>query len=307
MIQILYSNGQFTGLPREDPQIHLRNFLDITDTYIPIGVSSDYVRLMLFLYSLLGAARRWLDSEPPNSITTWDYLAKKFLSRFFPSKKTAKLRSELLSFTQNQGEDMYQAWACFKQMLNACPHHMQTNKVLAHTFFEGLDYNARVLLNSAVGGQALAKTCEELFNLLDKLSEGNLGYEGEMPRTTTQRAVGILDVDQSIAINAKVDAMQHNISMHFKQMSLNQAPINMVHQVTNWCGVYGSGAHETEQCEANPNSINYLGSAQRGGVQQNYGNTYNPSWRNHPNFSWGGNQNQNQAQGANQYRSQGAG
>ncbi|KAH0773520.1 hypothetical protein KY290_010657 [Solanum tuberosum] len=75
----------------------------------------------------------------------------------------------------------------------------------------------------------------------------------------------------------------------------------------NWCEVCGSGTHETEQCEANPDFVNYVGNAQRGGVQQNYGNTYNPSWRNHPNFSWGGNQNQNQAQGANQYHAQGAG
>ncbi|KAK4740166.1 hypothetical protein R3W88_003863 [Solanum pinnatisectum] len=140
MVQLLHSNGQFTGLPHEDLQIHLRNFIEITDTYIPTGVSSDYVRLTLFPYSLLGAAKHWLDTEPPNSITTWDYLARK--------------------------------------------------------------------------------------------------------------------------------------------------------------------AHETEQCETNPNFINYVSNAQRGGVQQNYGNTYNPSWRNHPNFLWGGNQNQNQAQGANHYRSQ---
>jgi len=152
MVHILHTNGQFTGLPREDRQIHLRIFIEITNTYIPIGVSSDYVRLTLFPYSLLGAARRWLDSEPPNSITTWDDLAKKFLSRFFPSKKTAKLRGEIINFVQKQGEDMYQAWARFKQMLIACPHHMQTNEVLAHTFFEGLDYNARSLLNSAAGG-----------------------------------------------------------------------------------------------------------------------------------------------------------
>ncbi|XP_016540867.1 uncharacterized protein LOC107841476 [Capsicum annuum] len=32
--------------------------------------------------------------------------------------------------------------------------------------------------------------------------------------------------------------------------------------------------------------------------QQNFGNTYNPNWRNHPNFSWGG----NQAQNTNQYK-----
>ncbi|XP_049358690.1 uncharacterized protein LOC125823346 [Solanum verrucosum] len=160
---------------------------------------------------------------------------------------------------------MYQAWARFKQMLNACPHHMQTNEVLDHTFFEGLDYNARVLLNSATGGQALAKTCEKLFNLLDRLSEGNPGWP------------------------------------------LNGAPVNVIQQAANWCGVCGSGANETKLCEENPDSVNYLGNAQKGGGQQNYGNTYNPSWRNHPNFSWGGNQNQNQAQGANQYRSQGVG
>ncbi|XP_049397317.1 uncharacterized protein LOC125861470 [Solanum stenotomum] len=260
MVQILHFNGQFTGLPHEDPQIHLRTFIDITNTYIPIGVSSDYVRLTLFPYSLLGAARRWLDSEPPSSITTWDDLAKKFLSQFFSSKKTAKLR----------------------------------------------DYNARALLNSAAGGHALSITSEEFFALPDKLSEGNQGYEGEMSRTLTQKAAGILDVDQATTINAKLDSMQYNMTLHFKQMDLNQAPVNMVQQAANWCEVCGSGTHETEQCEANPN-LNYVGNAQRGGVQQNYGNTYNPSWKNHPNFSRGGNQNQNQVQGVNQYRSQGAG
>ncbi|XP_049414569.1 uncharacterized protein LOC125877266 [Solanum stenotomum] len=272
MVQIFHSNGQFTGLPHEDPQIHVKTFIDIYDTYIPIGVSSDYVRLELFPYSLLGAARHWLDSKPPNSITTWDCLAKKFLSRFFPSKKTAKLRGEIIYFIQKQGEDMYQAWARFKQKCNACPHHMQTNEVLSHTFFEGLDYDAHALLNSAAGNQ---------------------GYEGEMSRTTTQKVAGILDVDQATAINAKLDAMQHNMALHFKQMSLNQAPINIVQQAANWCEVCGSGTHATKQCEANPDSVNYVENSQRGGVQQNYGNAYNPSWRNHPNFSWDGNQNQN--------------
>ncbi|KAK4717940.1 hypothetical protein R3W88_016278 [Solanum pinnatisectum] len=188
MVHILHSNGQFTGLPHEDPQIHRRTFIEITNTYIPIGVSSDYVRLTLFPYSLLGAVRHWLDSEPPNSITTWDDLAKKFPSRFFPSKKTAKLRGEIINFVQKQGEDIYQAWARFKQMLNSCPHHMKTNEVLAQTFFEGLDYNACALLNSAAGGQALSITSEEFFALLDKLSEGNQGYEGEISRTPTQKA-----------------------------------------------------------------------------------------------------------------------
>uniref|UniRef100_M1DRW4 Uncharacterized protein n=1 Tax=Solanum tuberosum TaxID=4113 RepID=M1DRW4_SOLTU len=123
---------------------------------------------------------------------------------------------------------------------------------------------------SAADGQALAKTYEELFDLLDRLSEGNSRYEGEMPRTTTQRAAGILDVDQATALNAKLDAMQHNITMHFKQMFLNQAPVNMLQQAMNGCGVCSSGAHEIEKCEANPDFVNYVGNAQGGGGANQY-------------------------------------
>ncbi|KAK4731208.1 hypothetical protein R3W88_024196 [Solanum pinnatisectum] len=267
--------GQFTGFPHGDPQIHIWNFLEISDGYILKGVSSDYVRLTLFPISLLGAARQWLDQEPPNSITTWDYLVNKFLSQFFSLSKTSRSRKEILSFTQKNGENMYQAWGHFKQLSNACPHHYQANKVLAHTFYEGLDYNAKVLLNSAVGGQTLAKTCEELFDLLDKLSEGNPDYEGEITRPPASRAAGILDVDQAITINEKLDAMQHNMTMYFKQISLNQAPVNVVQQEASWCGVCGSGAHETKLCKSNSNSVNYVGNDQRDGGQQNYGNTYN--------------------------------
>jgi len=54
MIQLLHANGQFMGLPHEDPQQHILNFLEISDTYITNGVTPDYVRLTLFPFSLLG-------------------------------------------------------------------------------------------------------------------------------------------------------------------------------------------------------------------------------------------------------------
>lgn len=76
---------------------------------------------------------------------------------------------------------MYQAWGLFKQILNTCLHHYKANEVLAHTLFEVLNYNAKVLLNSESGGKALAKTCEDLFDLLHKLCEGNPGYEKDIP------------------------------------------------------------------------------------------------------------------------------
>lgn len=52
--------------------------------------------------------------------------------------------------------------------------------------------------------------------------------------------------------------------------------------------------------------LNHVGNAQKGWCQQNYGYTYNSSWRNHPNFFSVGNQNQDK-EGPNKYRSIGGG
>lgn len=65
---------------------------------------------------------------------------------------------------------MYQTSTHFKQRLNAFLHHMQTNELLAHAFFEGLDYNVSALLNSAASRQALSITSEEFFDLLNSMA-----------------------------------------------------------------------------------------------------------------------------------------
>jgi len=114
-------------------------------------------------------------------------------------------------------------------------------------------------------------------------------------------------MDAVTALSAQIAAMQNMMTTHFSNMSLGQqqAQINVVHQPQAWCEVCGGGDHRAEVCGANPDSVHFVGNAQRGGNHQSYGNTYNPSWRNHPNFSWG--RNQNQPQGQNQYRPQSSG
>ncbi|GJU28467.1 reverse transcriptase domain-containing protein [Tanacetum coccineum] len=56
-----------------------------------------------------GAARTWLEKEPPNSITTWNDLVSKFLNRFFPPSKTTNLRNEITRFQQRFGETFAEA------------------------------------------------------------------------------------------------------------------------------------------------------------------------------------------------------
>ncbi|GKA04416.1 RNA-directed DNA polymerase, eukaryota, reverse transcriptase zinc-binding domain protein [Tanacetum coccineum] len=60
----------------------------------------DVVKLILFPFSLKGAAETWLENELPNSITTWDDLVSKFLNRFYPHSKTRKIINEITNFQQ---------------------------------------------------------------------------------------------------------------------------------------------------------------------------------------------------------------
>ncbi|GJY59240.1 hypothetical protein Tco_0459132 [Tanacetum coccineum] len=72
----LVQNKQFFGHDKEDPHAHIRYFNKITSTMKFSNVPSTSVKLMLFPFSLEGAARIWLEKEPPRSILTWDDLVQ---------------------------------------------------------------------------------------------------------------------------------------------------------------------------------------------------------------------------------------
>uniref|UniRef100_A0A803PYS9 Retrotransposon gag domain-containing protein n=1 Tax=Cannabis sativa TaxID=3483 RepID=A0A803PYS9_CANSA len=63
-------------------------------------LGDDAIRLRLFPFLLRDRAKSWLVSLPPNSINTWEGLALKFLFKFFPPTKVARLRSEINNFIQ---------------------------------------------------------------------------------------------------------------------------------------------------------------------------------------------------------------
>ncbi|GJY49583.1 reverse transcriptase domain-containing protein [Tanacetum coccineum] len=106
----LVQNKQFFGHDKEDPHAHIRYFNKITSTMKFPNVPSTSVKLMLFPFSLEGAARIWLEKEPPRSIQTWDDLVSKFINKFFPPSKTTNLRNEITRFQQRFDETFYEAW-----------------------------------------------------------------------------------------------------------------------------------------------------------------------------------------------------
>ena len=122
IIQMIQMSVQFSG-SNDDPNSHIANFLEICDTFKHNGVSEDAVRLRLFPFSLKDRAKEWLNSLPAGSITTWNDLAQKFLSKYFPPAKTAKLRNDITTFSQFGNESLYESWERFKELLRKCPHH----------------------------------------------------------------------------------------------------------------------------------------------------------------------------------------
>nr|GFA90210.1 reverse transcriptase domain-containing protein [Tanacetum cinerariifolium] len=112
----MVQNKQFFGHDKEDPHAHIRYFNKITSTMRVPNVPSSSIKLMLFPFSLEGAARIWLEKEPPRSIQTWDDLVLKFINQFFPPSKTTNLRNEITRFQQRFEESFYEAWEGFSEL-----------------------------------------------------------------------------------------------------------------------------------------------------------------------------------------------
>lgn len=114
-------DSAFRGHPSEDPHKHICAFLEICGMVKINGITNDAIRLRLFPFSLQDRAKDWLESISSESIATGDALAQTFLSNFFLSSKTSKLRTEIGTFRQIDGEQFFETWEHYKNWENPNP------------------------------------------------------------------------------------------------------------------------------------------------------------------------------------------
>jgi hypothetical protein len=120
VIQLLPS---FHGLDNENPYGHVKKFKDMCATFKFQNFSEESIHLRLFPFSLQDRAREWLDSNKPESITSWESLLSKFYNKFFTMSKVNEYIKKISSFTQEEDEKFSKSWECFKELLIKCHPH----------------------------------------------------------------------------------------------------------------------------------------------------------------------------------------
>jgi hypothetical protein len=214
VIHMIQSSCTFYVLKDEDPHAHIANFLKICDTFRIKRVSNDAIWLRMFPFSLRDSAKAWLNSLLNRSITTWDDLAQKFLSKYFPPAKTTKLRNDITTFSQDDGESLYKAWERFKDILRKCPHHGLETWLQVSSFYNGPNSQEWQTLDVTVGGIFGNKRPQEAYNLIEEIAMNS--YQLSNPRGKKTNKPGMHQVDAIKSFIAQVEALSTRLSQMTK-------------------------------------------------------------------------------------------
>nr|GFA11832.1 reverse transcriptase domain-containing protein [Tanacetum cinerariifolium] len=219
----MMTSDQFFRLEKDNPHDHIRWFNKITSKSKYKDVPNSAIKIMLFPFSLAGAACRWLEKEPPRSILSWEDLVSKFINELFPPSRTTNLRNEIFKFQQRFDESFHEAWDRYKDLLRACPHHGFTKLHQLDTFHNALNPADQDSLNSAAGGNMLERL---------KSSDGN-SSSSEIAKLTH-------------AVNQQTNAVTTAMTAILKQFQAMPPPASVKVVEDNYvtCG----DAHPYYQC-----------------------------------------------------------
>ncbi|XP_050217767.1 uncharacterized protein LOC126668621 [Mercurialis annua] len=286
-IQLLEARCQFYGLPSEDPNAHLANFFEVCSTFKISNMTKDEVWLRLFPFSLRDKAKQWIHALPRAGVNTWADLAKAFMHKYFSMAKTAKLTRDIMLYQQHDGESIHEAWERYKEMQRKVPHHHITRENLIQNFYNGSTELGRSAIDVAAGGSLMRKTTDEAFALLDEMAMNGCTWPNERARVPAQKGVMAVTADPAVEnLKAKNAALQAQVDILMRQT----AGMNMgnVAAIQSSCEVCGDPTHVSSECyvmgQAFNEQVNFVGGQRQG--NDPYAATYNPGWRNHPNFSW---------------------
>ncbi|TQD96252.1 hypothetical protein C1H46_018161 [Malus baccata] len=278
---LLHHISKFHSMSMEEPNKHLKEFEVVCSSMTPVNVDGSILKMKAFPFSLLDKAQDWLYELAPETVTSWESMKRAFLEKFFPTSRVILLRKRISGIQQNQGETFPTYYERFKTLVASCPEHQMKDELLLQYFYEGLLPIKRQMLDTSAERALVNKTPMAAKTLIANRALNAQQYEGigqmDIPRQQVNEVSSTSDIQSQLAnLTSIVSQMAEGIRM--KEPSV--------------CGVCSIQRHASEKCHQlienggweSANAIGFQGQNQP--RNDPYSNTYNPGWRNHPNFKW---------------------
>ncbi|XP_070661948.1 uncharacterized protein [Malus domestica] len=266
----------------EDPNKHLKEFEVVCSSMTPITVDGSILKMKAFPFSLMDKAKDWLYELAPGTVTSWESMKRAFLEKFFPTSRIILLRKKISGIQQSQGESFPSYYERFKSLVASCPQHQMKEELLLQYFYEGLLPLERQMLDASAGGALVDKTPRDAKTLIANRALNAQQYEGVGQRDTPRPH----HVNEVSSISELQSQMANLTSM------LSQLVEGPKTQGTTICGVCSIQGHQSDQCpqlieNGGWESANAVGYGNQNQPRNDpFSNTYNPGWRDHPNFRW---------------------
>ena len=271
----LVMREQFSGVSSDDAAAHLNNFVELCEMQKYKDVDGDIIKLKLFPFSLRGRAKDWLLSLPKNSIDSWTKCKDAFIGRYYPPAKIISLRSSIMNFKQLDTEHVAQAWERMKSLVKNCPTHGLTTWMIIQTFYAGLNFSSRNLLDSAAGGTFMSITLGEATKLLDNMM---INYS-EWHTERAPQGKKVNSVEETSSLSDKIDAIMSMLVNDRTNIDPNNVPLaSLVAQEEHVDVNFIKNNNFNNNAYRNNSSNNYRPYPYNNG--NGYGNSYGNSYNN---------------------------
>jgi hypothetical protein len=217
----LVMKEQFSDASTDDAAAHLNNFIELCEMQKYKDVYGDIIKLKLFPFSLRGRAKDWLLSLPRNSIDSWDKCKDAFIGKYYPPAKIIALRSDIIKYRQFDNGHVVQAWERMKSMIKNCLTHGLTTWMIIQTFYAGLNFSSRNILDSAAGGTFMSITLGAATKLLDNMMV--IFSEWHTERTPQGKKVN--SVEETSSLSDKIDTIMAMLANDRARVDPNNVPL----------------------------------------------------------------------------------
>nr|GEY56714.1 MAK10-like protein [Tanacetum cinerariifolium] len=223
----------------------------------------------------------------------WEDLTTRFLAQFLSPRRTIKLHNDILMFQQHHGESLSEACTCFKDLLQSVPHRGIDLWLQVQIFYVHVNPVTRQTIDQSIVGKLCDLNAKESWALLEDFAL----YDNESwndPRDFAKPVKAItLPQEVPSTSDRRLIELKNQVQ---RLMEAHIAPTqpSQVNKITTSCEIC-SGPYDTQYCMEYPEQafVHYASSRtdEAGGKwytfkpeQNNLGDTYNPSWRSHPNL-----------------------